>query len=32
MISACLLAAALVFSLEDAKAAFDLTEEFVTCP
>lgn len=30
MISACLLAAALVFSLEDAKAAFDLTEEFVT--
>ena len=29
MISACLLAAALVFSQEDAKAAFDLTGEFV---
>lgn len=29
MISACLLAAALVFSQEDAKAAFDLTVEFV---
>ena len=29
MISACLMAAALVFSQEDAKAAFDLTGEFV---